>query len=77
MLILLDIVISRHLSIDEEAEYLAEAVRQPASKLPDLIKEIVHQARGKDAKEGLVNNQDEAGMVKKRITLFENQFCKI
>ena len=77
MLILFDIVISRHLSIDEEAEDLAEAVRQPASKLPDLIKEIVHQARGKDAKEGLGNTQDEAGMVKKGITLFENKFCKI
>ena len=58
----------------------------PTSKLPDLINEIItnkgkNQARGKDAKEigeeELINNDDEAGRVKKRITLFENKFCKI
>ena len=56
----------------------AETNKIASSKLPDLIKEIVsnkgkQQLRGKDTSENEEGN-DEAGMVKKRITLFENKF---
>jgi len=70
----------RHLSIDEEAEYFTESSKIVPCKLPDLIKEIVtnkgkQQQRGKDTVEN-VEAGEEAGMVKKRITLFENKFFK-
>ena len=69
--------IFRQLSIDEEAEDFME---ENASKLPDLIKEIITNkgSRGKETKESVKevmdNNVEDAGMVKKRITLFENKF---